>query len=85
MTQEKPTGQREEGVDVPFERLDPETLRRLVEEFVTREWSALGDVDCALEEEIGQVLQQLREKKVKVVFDLRTQTANIVPTHPFRP
>ena len=28
---------REEAVDIPLERIEPETLRRMLEEFVTRD------------------------------------------------
>jgi uncharacterized protein YheU (UPF0270 family) len=78
MSQEKPADNQEEGVEVPYDRLDPETLRNLIQEFVTREGSDWGDRDGTLEDKVGQVLQQLRDKKVKVVFDLTSQTANIV-------
>ena len=78
MSQEKPTDHHEQGVDIPYEQLNPETLRNLLQEFVTREGSDWSDTDGTLEEKVGQVLQQLRAKKVKVVFDLTSQTANIV-------
>jgi uncharacterized protein YheU (UPF0270 family) len=68
----------EEGVEIPYEQIDPQTLRRMIEEFVTRDWSDFGESGSDLEIKIEQVLRQLREKKVKVVFDLRTETANIV-------
>ena len=69
----------EEGVDVPLDRINPETLRKMVEEFVTREWSALSDADCTFEDKIEQVLQQLKDNRIKVVFDLTSETCNIVP------
>lgn len=68
----------EEGVEVPFARLDPETLRNLIAEFVTREWEDIGDSSATLDDKIRQVMQQLREKKARVVFDLRSETCNIV-------
>lgn len=68
----------EEGVEVPFEKLSPDTLHNLIAEFVTREWEEIGDSSHTLDEKITQVLQQLRTKKAKVVFDLRTETCNIV-------
>ena len=49
----------EEGVDVPLDRINPETLRKMVEEFVTREWNDLSDADYSFEEKIGQILQQM--------------------------
>lgn len=68
----------EDGVEVPMERIDPETLRSLISEFVTREWAEMGDSRYTLEDKIRQVLQQLQEKKAKVVYDLNSNTANIV-------
>lgn len=68
----------EDGIDVPTERVNPDTLRKLVEEFVTREWSDLSDADYTFEEKIEQVLQQLKDNRIKVVFDLTSETCNIV-------
>jgi Uncharacterized protein conserved in bacteria len=68
----------EDGVEIPFERIDPATLRNLVSEFVTREWEELGDTDHTLDDKISQVIRQLQERKAKVVFDLKSGTCNIV-------
>ena len=65
----------EEGIEIPLDRLNPETLRNMLSEFVTREWA---DGECTLESRIEQVLRQLRERKAKVVYDFRTETWNIV-------
>jgi hypothetical protein len=78
MSQKKPADHREEGLEVPYERIAPGTLRNLVHEFVTRDGADWGDAGCTLEDKVEQVLRQLRGKKIKVVFDLTSQTANIV-------
>ena len=78
MSDKKPVGLHEQGVDVPYERLDPETLRNVIEEFVTRDGADWGDAGGTLEEKVGQVMQQLRSRKIKIVFDLNSETANIV-------
>lgn len=78
MSGHKHVGPREESIDVPHERLEPETLRSLIEEFVTRDGADWGDAGGTLEEKVGQVMQQLRSRKVKIVFELNSQTANIV-------
>ncbi len=78
MIQRKATGPPEEVVEVPYERLDPETLRNLIQEFVTRDGADWGETGGALEDKVAQVMQQLRSRKVKVVFELKSQTANIV-------
>ena len=78
MPEKKPIGLREEGIDVPYERLDPETLRNVIQEFVTRDGADWGEAGCTLEDKVGQVMRQLRSRKVKIVFDLNSETTNIV-------
>jgi uncharacterized protein YheU (UPF0270 family) len=68
----------EEGVEIPYERISPDTLNNLIAEFVSREWEELGDSSYTIADKISQVLQQLKKKRVKVVFDLKTETCNIV-------
>jgi uncharacterized protein len=68
----------EEGVEIPLERINLDTLRNLISEFVTREWEELGDAGFTLDDKMEQVHRQLKEHKAKVVFDLSSNTANIV-------
>ncbi len=67
----------EQGVEIPWDRINPDTLRNMVSEFVTREWADLSDSGYTLDEKIGQVLRQLHDNKAKVVFDLSSTTWNI--------
>jgi len=69
----------EDGIDIPFRELQPETLQRLIEEFVTRDGSDWDETGCTLEDKVHQVMQQLETGRVKIVFDLNMQTANLVP------
>jgi uncharacterized protein YheU (UPF0270 family) len=70
---------QEEAFDIPLERINPETLRRMLEEFVTREWSELADSGCTLDLKVAQVLQQLKDKRARVVYDCSSETWNIIP------
>jgi uncharacterized protein YheU (UPF0270 family) len=65
----------EEGIEIPLDRINPDTLRNMLSEFVTREWA---DEECTPESRIDQVLRQLRERKAKIMYDFRTETWNIV-------
>lgn len=67
------------GIEVPLERIDPDTLRRMIEEFVTREWSELGDAGYSLDDKVEQVIGQLKDCTARVVFDITTESCNIVP------
>ena len=78
MSQEKQAEQHEKGIDIPLDRINPDTLLNMVKEFVSREWADLQDSGCTLDDKIGQVMQQLRDNKAKVVYDLTTETWNIV-------
>jgi len=78
--QQNQAGCRENGVEIPFERISEAALRNLISEFVTREWEEIGDSGYTLEDKISQVFAQLQTKKAKVVFDLDTETCNIVTT-----
>ena len=81
MTKHKQTNHQadhqEEGVEVPYQDINPETLRSMIEEFVSRDGSDWGDAGGSMEAKIEQVLRQFKAKKIKVVFDLTSQTANI--------
>lgn len=78
MTHQGESYHREEGVEIPLDRLQPDTLRNLVSEFVTREWEEVGESSYTLDEKIEQVLRQLQENKARVVFDATTNSCNIV-------
>jgi uncharacterized protein len=74
------TDNLEDGLDVPYEQISPDTLHAMIEEFVTREWSELSDSGYTLDEKVEQVIKQLKDRKAKVVFDLTTETCNIIST-----
>lgn len=76
---ERKDAQAEDGIVVPLERINPDSLRKMVEEFVTRDWSESADVGGTLDEKVEQVIQQLKDERAKVVFDLTTETCNIIP------
>jgi len=79
MSGERPDEGQEAGIEIPFARIDPETLRRMIEEFVTRDGADWAESGCALEDKVRQVLRQLRDGRVKVVYDQNSQTVNLVP------
>lgn len=69
----------EEVCDIPLERINPDTLLKMIEEFVTREWSELSDSGYTLDEKVGQVLQQLKNNQARIVYDSTSESWNIIP------
>ena len=59
-----PSTHVEDGIEVPYDQINPETLKKMIEEFVSREWSSLTDEGYSLEEKVEQVLVQLKMGKV---------------------
>jgi uncharacterized protein len=65
-------------VIIPHDQLEPETLRALIEEFVTRHGAVHGHAEAPLEHMIGEVLKQLNSRQVVVVFDEKDETCTIM-------
>ncbi len=69
----------EELVEIPFQQLDPEILRALLEEFVTRDGMDWDQAGCSLDDKIAQLMAQLKEKKICIVHDLKSESTNLIP------
>ena len=66
------------GIELSPDQLSSEALRRLIEEFVTRDGTDYGASEASLEGKIEQVRAQLASGEARLVFDPETETANIV-------
>jgi uncharacterized protein YheU (UPF0270 family) len=64
-------------MDIPWEALQADTLRALVEEFVSREGTDYGARELDFETKVQAVYRLLREKKAKIVFDAETESCDI--------
>lgn len=62
---------------LPHDQLDPATLRRVVEELVTREGTDYGEQAWSLEEEVEQVIGQLRRGEAVLTWDEATETVGM--------
>jgi len=76
--EQKGHAQPEDGLEIPVERIPPDTLQKMIEEFVTREWSDPADSGYTLEEKVAQVQRQLRARTARVMYDVTSETWNIV-------
>jgi len=68
----------EEGVEVPYDLLQAETLSQLIEAFVLKEGTDYGVEEVSLSRKVDQVRRQLEKGDLKIVFDLSTETGSIV-------
>jgi len=65
-------------VEVPHAQLAPEVLRRLIEEFVTRDGTDYGAIERTLAEKVAIVVRQLEAGEVAIVVDAESETVDIV-------
>ena len=77
--EESPSAAR---VEVPHEQLAPEVLRRLIEEFVTRDGTDYGAVERTLGEKVAAVIRQLEAGELAIVVDTEEETIDIVTRPP---
>ncbi len=63
---------------IPWDRIPPETLQHLLEEFVTRDGTDYGSTETPLETRVEQVRRALRDGRAAVTFDTALQSATIV-------
>ena len=69
----------EEPLEIPMDRFNLDTLHRMVEAFVSREWNELADSAYTLDEKVEQVLKELRDSRAKIVYDGTSESWNIIP------
>jgi uncharacterized protein YheU (UPF0270 family) len=69
-------------VEVPYAELAPDVLRRLIEEFVTRDGTDYGRVERTLAEKVAAVLRQLAAGEVAILVDPEQETIDIVARQP---
>lgn len=60
---------------IPYDRLSPEALRNVIEEFVTRDGTELSDAEV----KVAQVTALLAKGLVEIWFEPSTGTCNILP------
>lgn len=65
---------------IPFEKLAPEALAGLIEDFVTRDGTDHGDL-TPLHTRIDRVRSALEKKQAVIVFDVQTQQCQLCLRH----
>jgi len=68
----------EHGVEVPYTRLGADVLRRVAEEFVTRDGTDYGMSETTLDERVEHVRRQLVRGEIVIMYETESETINIV-------
>lgn len=65
-------------MEIPHQALSPDTLQALIEEFVLREGTDYGESEVPLEQKLRQIMKQLDQGDIVIVFDPDTESCNII-------
>jgi len=69
---------QQRGIQIPLDQVAEDTLRGVIEEFVTRDGTELSDSDT----KVAQVRELLRRGQAELWYDSKTRTCNIVAKDP---
>ncbi len=62
---------------IPVNRLSPEALQGVIEEFISREGTDYGEIEVSPETRFRQVKHRLERGLAVLIFDDETETTNI--------
>lgn len=60
-------------VEVPIARIDPDTLRLLLEEFASRDGTDYGFQETSLEQRVEQLGALLELRELRLIYDLASE------------
>jgi len=66
-------------VRVPLERLDPEVLQGMLEDFASRDGTDYGLHELSLEEKVENLKVQLQRGDLGIVYDLDSEEWDLLP------
>jgi len=72
-------------VEIPWEALPADQLEALVESFVLREGTDYGLRETALDRKVAAVVQQLRRREARILWDPDSDSGTIVTADTLRP
>ena len=71
-------------IEIPVDRLSPDLLICIIEEFIQREGTDYGMSEVALADKIQQVKRQIERGDVVITFDPQTESCNLLTRSQFR-
>jgi uncharacterized protein len=66
---------------IPYQKISPDALQGLIEEFITREGTDYGEMEFSLTQKVNQVKQLLKRGEIVIVFDSITESVSILTQH----
>lgn len=71
-------------IEIPIDRLSPDLLKAIIEEFIQREGTDYGVGEVSLADKTQQVMRQMERGDVVVTFDPETESCNLLTRAAFK-
>ncbi|MCS5559451.1 MAG: YheU family protein [Oceanospirillaceae bacterium] len=68
---------------VPWQHTNPTTLNHLLEEYASRDGTDYGAYEISLSDKVAQLLLQLEQQRIVVVYSELHESVNIMPADQF--
>lgn len=69
---------------VPWQQLSADALNGIIEEFIMREGTDYGELEVSLQTKKDQLVQQLQQNKIVLVYSELHETVNLMPADTFK-
>jgi uncharacterized protein YheU (UPF0270 family) len=66
-------------VEVPPQRLQPDVLQALLEEYASRDGTDYGEREVSLAEKVRQLQRQMQERLLLLLYDADSEQWDLVP------
>jgi uncharacterized protein YheU (UPF0270 family) len=66
-------------MEIPYKKLNDETLQAVIEEFISREGTDYGEQEYDLSQKVQQVRNQLERGDIFLSYDPETQSCQLQP------
>ncbi len=64
-------------IKIPYEKLSPEALQGIIEQFISRDGPDSGHADIPFQRKAEQVMQNIKTGKAIILYDESNQSINI--------
>jgi len=64
---------------IPYQKLSKDALYGVLEEFINREGTDYGLIEVSFEDKCEQVMAQIKQGQVLIVFDHDSQSVGLMP------
>lgn len=66
-------------MNIPHQQLQADTLRAIIEEYISREGTDYGDTEYSMEQKVQQVMRQLERGDIVLNYDAESQSCDLAP------